>query len=77
MDEQAKTEAEILREHIVWLSSELEKERLQNRHTIEFLKQLINPEDLGHAISNEVKQLAYQLLINHHHAERSSWQSNN
>ena len=72
MDEQAKTEIEVLREHIVWLSSELEKERLQNRHSIEFLKQLINPEDLGHAISNEVKQLAYQLLINHHHAERNS-----
>ena len=77
MDEQSKTEIEVLREHIVWLSSELEKERLQNRHTIEFLKQLINPDDLGYAISNEVKQLAYQLLINHHHTERTSWQSNN
>ena len=70
-------ERQAMREHIVWLASELEKERRQNLATIGFLKQLLDPEDLGHAISNEVKQLAYQLLINHHHAERSSWQSNN
>jgi hypothetical protein len=69
-------ERQTLREHIVWLASELDKERKQNQHTVIFLKRLLDPEDLGHAVSNETRQLAYQLLIEHHHIERSSWQSN-
>ena len=73
MDEK---ERQTLREHIVWLASELDKERKQNQHTVIFLKRLLDPEDLGHAVSHEVRQLAYQLLIEHHHIERSSWQSN-
>ena len=74
MDEK---ERQTLREHIVWLASELDKERKQNQHTVVYLKRLLDPEDLGHAVSNEVRQLAYQLLIEHHHIERSSWQQNN
>ena len=70
-------ERETLREHIVWLASELDKERKQNQHTVVYLKRLLDPEDLGHAVSNETRQLAYQLLIEHHHIERSSWQQNN
>ena len=70
-------ERETLREHIVWLASELDKERKQNQHTVIFLKRLLDPEDLGHAVSNETRQLAYQLLIEHHHIERASWQQNN
>jgi hypothetical protein len=70
-------ERQAMREHIVWLASELEKERRQNLSTIGFLKQLLDPEDLGHSATTEIRQLAYQLLINHHHAERTSWQSNN
>ena len=74
MDEK---ERQTLREHIVWLASELDKERKQNQHTVVFLKRLLDPEDLGHAVSNETRQLAYQLLIEHHHIERASWQQNN
>lgn len=74
MDEK---ERNILREHIVWLGSQLEQERKQNQDTVVFLKRLLDPEDLGHAVSTEIRQLAYQLLINHHHIERASWQQNN
>jgi len=74
MDEK---ERQTLREHIVWLASELDKERKQNQNTVVFLKRLLDPEDLGHAVSNETRQLAYQLLIEHHHIERSSWQQSN
>lgn len=70
-------ERQAMRDHIVWLASELEKERKQNLANISFLKQLLDPEDLGHSATHEIRQLAYQLLINHHHAERTSWQSNN
>ena len=70
-------ERNILREHIVWLGSQLEQERKQNQDTVVFLKRLLDPEDLGHAVSTEIRQLAYQLLINHHHIERASWQQSN
>jgi len=70
-------ERQVMREHIVWLSMQLEQERKFNFETVAFLKQLLNPEDLGHAVSNDVRKLAYQLLINNHHIERSQWQSNN
>ena len=70
-------EREVLRAHIVWLGSQLEQERKQNQDTVVFIKRILDPEDLGHAVSNETRQLAYQLLINHHHIERASWQQSN
>ena len=70
-------ERETLREHIVWLGSQLEQERKQNQATVVFLKRILDPEDLGHAVSHEVRQLAYKLLIESHHIERNSWKQNN
>jgi len=70
-------ERQTMREHIVWLGSQLEQERKQNQDTVVFIKRILDPEDLGHAVSNETRQLAYQLLINHHHIERKTWQQDN
>ena len=70
-------ERQIMRDHIVWLSTQLEQERKQNQSSVVFMKRLLDPEDLGHAVSNETRQLAYQLLINNHHIERDTWQQNN
>ena len=53
-----------LREHAVYLATQLENERNQSRAKNEFLKRLVSAEDLGHAVSSEVRNLAYQLLIN-------------
>lgn len=53
-----------LREHAVYLGQQLEAERENSRAKTEFLKRLVHPEDLGHAVSAEVRNLAYQLLIN-------------
>ena len=53
-----------LREHAVYLATQLEQERNASRAKTEFLKRLVHPEDLGHAVSTEVRNLAYQLLIN-------------
>ena len=53
-----------LREHAVYLATQLEQERNASRAKTEFLKRLVHPEDLGHAVSHEVRNLAYQLLIN-------------
>ena len=70
-------ERQVMRDHIVWLSVRLEQERKQNQSSVVFMKRLLDPEDLGHAVSNETRQLAYQLLINNHHIERDTWQQNN
>jgi hypothetical protein len=70
-------ERQTLREHIVWLGSQLDQERRQNQHNIVFIKRLLDPEDFGHAVSNEIRKVAYQLLIESHHIERASWQQNN
>lgn len=53
-----------LREHAVYLATQLENERSQSRAKTEFLERLVSAEDLGHAVSSEVRNLAYQLLIN-------------
>jgi hypothetical protein len=34
---------------------------------------MLSPEDLGHAVSNEVRQLIYTIIINEQDAERESW----
>lgn len=57
-------ERNTLREHIVWLGSQLEYQRQINKANTEFLKRLVHPEDLGFSVSNEVRQIAYALLIN-------------
>ena len=70
-------ERSVMRDHIVYLASQLEQTRKANQQQIVFIKRLLDPEDLGHAVSNECRQIAYTLLINSSHHERDSWQHNN
>ena len=70
-------ERAVMRDHIVYLASQLEQTRKANQQQIVFIKRLLDPEDLGHAVSNECRQIAYTLLINSTHNERDSWQHNN
>ena len=70
-------ERKTMREHILYLANQLEITRKSNQQHIVFLKRLLDPEDLGHAVSNETRQIAYTLLINSSHIERDSWQHNN
>ena len=55
-------ERNAMREHIVWLTKELEdaREQLQTRN--ELLKELLDPEQLGHAVTNEVRGRIYTIL---------------
>ena len=53
-----------LRELAVSLGTQLDQERTQARAKIKFLKRLVTPDDLGQHVSAEVRNLAYQLLIN-------------
>jgi len=70
MDDAERT---AMRDHIVWLTKQLELARLQNRERTALLRRMLDPEDLGHAVSNEVKSLVYHLLISDLEAERNAW----
>jgi len=68
-------ELKTMRDHIIYLGTQLENERHQSGQKTVLLKRMLDPEDLGHAVSTEVRKLAYQILINDTHKERDSWQT--
>jgi len=70
-------EREVLREHILWLNQRLDESRKANEDKTVLLKRLQDPEDLGFAVTDEVRKIAYQLILNDFHIERDSWQQNN
>ena len=57
-------EIDIMREHMVWLGRQLEKEREQSRAKTHLLKRMLDPEDLGYAVSDEIRKIAYQIITN-------------
>lgn len=66
-------ERKAMRDQIVWLTQELERARRANQDKTLLFARLLSPDDLGHAVSNEVRQLIYTTLINEQDAERESW----
>ena len=62
-----------MREHIVWLGTQLEKERESSRDKTVLLKRLLDPDDLGHSVTNEVRQQAYIIINNELEREREKW----
>jgi len=57
-DEERKT----MREHIIFLGSQLEQTRRQSQAKTELLKRFMDREDLGWAVNDEVRSIAYALL---------------
>ena len=55
-------ERNTMREHIVWLTKELEDTRQQLKARNELLGEMLDPEQLGHAVTNEVRGLIYTVL---------------
>jgi hypothetical protein len=66
-----------MREHIIWLGTQLEKERESSRDKTVLLKRLLDPDDLGHAVTNEVRKQAYAIISNDHERERDKWNASN
>ena len=66
-------ERKAMRDQIVWLTQELEKARRANQDKTLLMARMLSPEDLGHAVSNEERQLIYTTIINEQDAERESW----
>jgi len=55
-------ERNAMREHIVWLTKELEDAREQLKTRNELLKEMLNPEELGHAVTQEIRGRIYTIL---------------
>lgn len=68
-------EIKVMRDHIIYLGTQLENERHQSGQKTVLLKRMLDPEDLGHVVSNEVRKLAYQILINDTDNERKQWKT--
>ena len=51
-----------MREHIVWLTKELEVTRDKLRQRDELLGEMLNPEQLGHAVTQEIRGRIYAML---------------
>ena len=66
-----------MREHIIWLGTQLEKERESSRDKTVLLKRLLDPEDLGHEVTAEVRKQAYIIISNELEREREKWNASN
>jgi hypothetical protein len=70
-------ELKTMREHIIWLGTQLERERESSRDKTVLLKRLLDPDDLGHAVTNEVRKQAYIIINNDLEREREKWNVSN
>lgn len=61
--EMQEDERAVMRKHIIFLGTQLEAERKSNQEKTELLRRFMDREDLGWAVSDEVRSLAYHLLI--------------
>ena len=66
-----------MRDHIIWLGTQLEQERESSREKTVLLKRLLDPDDLGHAVTNEVRKQAYAIISNQMEREREKWNVSN
>ena len=57
-DDERKT----MRDHIIFLGKQLEAERESNKAKTHLLQRFMDREDLGWAVSDEVRSLAYHIL---------------
>jgi hypothetical protein len=65
-----------MREHIVFLGTQLEAERKNNQAKTELLRRFMDREDLGWAVSDEVRSLAYQVLTDEYLRAREEENAN-
>ena len=66
-----------MREHIIYLGTQLEKERESSKEKTVLLKRLLDPDDLGHAVTAEVRKQAYAIISNDQEREREKWNVSN
>ena len=65
-------ERQTMREHIVFLGGALERERVNSKMKTRLLQRFMDPEDLGWAVSNEVRKIAYEILSQEAYYDRDA-----
>ena len=68
-----KTETEVMREHIVWLSNELVMTREQLRERNEIMRQLLDPDFYGWSVPQEIRASIYNLFSQEREEEKNSY----
>ena len=68
-----KSETEVMREHIVWLSNELVSAREQIRKRDSILRDMLNPDVVGWAVPQEMRAAIYNLFSQEREVEVQSW----
>lgn len=68
-----KSETEVMREHIVWLGSELMKTQNQLRKRNDILQDMLNPDVMGWAIPQELRASIYMLFNQELEDENNSY----
>ena len=63
MTPEEKTEREIMREHIVWLSNELVETRNQVRQRNDIMRELLDPELHGWSVPQDIRSRIYNLFM--------------
>ena len=63
-------ERQTMREHILYLGKALEQERARSVRKTRLLQRMLDPEDLGWAVSHEVRMIAYEILSQETYTER-------
>lgn len=72
MNEQ-KSETEVMREHIVWLGSELMKTQVRLKERDNILSDLLNPDIVGWAVPQEIRAAIYNLFSHEREEETNSY----
>ncbi len=68
-----KSETEVMREHIVWLGSELMKTQNQLRKRNDILQDMLNPDVMGWAVPQEVRATIYNLFSQEREEEQNQY----
>lgn len=68
-----KSETEVMREHIVWLGSELMKTQAQLTARNNILQDMLNPDVMGWSIPHEVRSTIYNLFSQEREEEQNQY----
>jgi hypothetical protein len=70
---QEKTETEVMREHIVWLGSELMKTQAQLMARNQIMSELLDPELYGWTVPQEIRAAIYNLFSHEREEDSNSY----
>lgn len=68
-----KTEIEVARDHINWLTDELQRTQVKVRARDAILSDMLNPDVMGWSIPQEVRATIYNLFSQEREQETQAW----